>query len=110
MANLAKAFKAAKRHLSDTTRDTKDKKEFICWALRVAMRNGKITTNEYWEAKSIINSRIEGLGTFNAWIENKYPKLAVAINMDRSYNSGRQMQITRKAWLDSLIKEFSQKG
>lgn len=104
---LARAFSAAKDHLSPTCEDSRSKSEFICLALRNAMSVAKITESEFRMARAIIESRLKGRDTFTDWLicDSGVPR--VHVTYDRNENDGRQAQITRAAWLDSLIAEFS---
>lgn len=106
---LAHAFKEALVYLSDTSEDKGGRYEYICWALREATLQNKITTTTYQAAKALINRRIQGHSTFSNWMESYYPWLIDSIADDWRYNNSRKMQETRRAWLNALIKELSTK-
>lgn len=106
-ADLVLAFRAAKKHLSATRKDSATKSEFICWALGNARRAGKITEEQMAAAHRLIQARIGGRTTLSDWLRCLHPELTEAVHQDYVQQSGRQAQITRRAWLNALVEEFS---
>ncbi len=107
-AGYVKAFKAAKRYLSDYVGQGNFKRNFICYALEAAACAGKIDYGDYLAARALIRERLGAVmpTTLEGWLERHYPELNAEIQVDDS-NRSHKMQATRHAWLDSLIKEFS---
>ena len=105
---IAQAFTAAKKYLSDTHEDGDGKFEYICWALNHTTRSFSNQELAVVSAcREIINARLRRNTTFRDWMEAEYPELRDAIDADYRYNKGRKMQKARSAWLDSLIAEYS---
>jgi len=100
---IAKAFKAAKKHLR--LNDSVNKTAYICIALLDARKNGDITRDQWTCATDVISNRLGGpgstYGTVTSWLRARIGHQEV----DRA--SDVQIQAYRHAWLDQLIKEFS---
>jgi len=105
-ADLCLAFQAAKPYLSDNHQDTRGKAEFICWALEHARDTGRISRAQQESAKALVDKRLGKYTLLSAWLRQNHPELSAEIRGDRN-KTGRKMQQTRMAWLDSLIEEFS---
>ena len=90
--DLHKAFKAAESYL--------EKQGFLCWALEIAYRAGKITEGQQKLAKRLLANRIHPHHTVGTWLNRS------AGVPDREFTP-KAMEAYRKRWLESLIKEFS---
>jgi hypothetical protein len=98
---IAKAFKIALAHQWDGKcyadlygDDTAHCDKFICHGLdRVPGKAGPA-------AAKIIDERLEGEICLETWLVNKK-------DIDWVHHNPEKMQTTRKAWLKSLIEEFS---
>ena len=100
--DLAAAFRAALLHLWDGMgyNDLGTlKQKFICLSLSTALEHGQITQIQWRGARNLITERLDGCETLGLWLAHHYPC---------KYNTSHktQMQRTRKAWLESLVKEF----
>lgn len=102
--DIAKAFKYAKKHLSETT-DGCD--QYICHVIKLGVGAGVISEYVREKCRKIINKRLSNFLFFSNWLYDIHPELRSAIREDSRLNQGRKMQETRRAWLDSLIKEFN---
>lgn len=58
-------------------------------------------------ARAEVTRRLEGMGTLSAWLANQSDEIDRAVQDEIEHNRWRKLQATRKAWLRSLIKEFS---
>ena len=103
---LAAAFKAARRYLSPTKVDINGKHEFICHCLESARDKGEIAVGIAYLAKELISVRLDRHASLYTWLINKHPEAEWAFDLDRYGKGGIKMQATRRAWLNSLIKEF----
>jgi hypothetical protein len=98
---IAKAFKVALAHQWDGKcyadlygSDTAHFDKFICHGLdRVPSKAGRA-------AAKIIEHRLEGELCLETWLVNKK-------DIDWMQHTHEKIQTTRKAWLKSLIEEFS---
>ena len=72
----------------------------ICTALARASDRRKITVKVRKRCKEIIAQRIDRLSTLESWLNSKGVKNAELTR--------QRMQAHRHAWLDLLIKEFSE--
>ena len=99
---IAAGFAAAKQYLWDGTSPQTPVylPEHICVALDRANNKKKITSYVRDACKKIIANRLEGKNTFRDWLEFK------GINVIGSDEP--KIQAHRHAWLDLLIKEFSE--
>ena len=92
---IAKALKAAKKNLSDVTRD------YICNALELVCLEQDITRVESDAARRIIRDLISPCYSVKNWL------LTVA-NVPEEQLTTIAVQTYRHEWLDHLIKEFSE--
>lgn len=102
---LNRAFTAALQHLSETHLDSETECEFICHALSKAETFGKISYPDEMRAKGLIMWRLGGNVDLTNWLIDQGMD-SKAIKTDRS-RMGLKAQAARKAWLESLIEEFS---
>lgn len=58
-------------------------------------------------AKDIIEDRINHCFGIDTWLKEQGDDICYQVITDMNYNQGRKLQAYRKAWLESLIKEFS---
>jgi len=58
-------------------------------------------------AVELIAKRIQGAFSVERWLKDQSNSLRDEIQHDVLCNKGRKLQAYRKAWLQSLIKEFS---
>lgn len=106
-AELAAAFKAARKYLSPTRYDCNGKHEFICHCLNRAESKGEISGSTRVKAHELIHDRLGGAYSLQSWLYSEHPELVRAIKEDREGSAnGARTQATRLAWLNSLIKEF----
>lgn len=83
------------------------KEEFICMCLQ--HRDGKWIPSDFMSpaalaAKKVIHDRIAPFTTVETWLYENHPSLKPSVGKRVPY---QKMQAYRKAWLKSLIKEFS---
>ena len=99
---IAAGFAAAKEHLWDGTYPQIPVylPTYICMALCRASEERKITVRVRKCCQEIIDQRIDGKGTLGCWLISKGIKNAELTR--------ERMQDHRHAWLDLLIKEFSE--
>ena len=96
---IADAFRQAKKYLNKG--DFGFKTKYICYALDDAYVNGKIDRNTHKKARNIIRERLYPYDELITWL-----MLSAGIPTEQLTNSN--MQKYRHAWLNLLIKEFSQ--
>jgi hypothetical protein len=58
-------------------------------------------------AKRIINERIDHCFGVDAWLKEQGDDICDQVIDDMNYHKGKKLQAYRKAWLESLVKEFS---
>ncbi len=58
-------------------------------------------------AKDVIQERINCKFSVEQWLRGKSPTLWIEVKHDMDHNNGRKLQAYRKAWVQSLIEEFS---
>ncbi len=93
---LLKAFTNAKMHLRGPDElNSEHKVTYICNAIG----RTSVSSATRQKATSIIDKRLNGHETLGQWLRHEK-------GID-SYQSRAKQQVTRHAWLDSLIKEFS---
>ena len=99
---IAAGFAVAKQYLWDgeSPQTIVYLPKHICIALDAARNNTKITIGVRDACKEIIANRLEGKNTFQDWLEFKGVKI--------TEGDEAKMQAHRHAWLDLLIKEFSE--
>ncbi len=105
-AILARVFAAALEKLSPTNHGMG---EFICHCIVSAVGTEKnYLTSEHGQlAKDLILERLAGRTNLTDWFMDHSGIDFREINRDYRQHQGRKHQETRKAWLESLIKEFS---
>jgi hypothetical protein len=75
---------------------------YICDAIRFSTSNyGKAEV-----ATNFIAERINYAFSIEHWLTEQSKEIADAVQYDVLCNDGRKLQAYRKAWLQSLIKEF----
>ena len=57
-------------------------------------------------ATDFISERIGHVFSIERWLKDQSEEIAEAVRYDVLCNDGRKLQAYRKAWLQSLIKEF----
>lgn len=97
-ADLAKAFKEAKRYLLHV--GERPSTQYICFALDFARDHKAITLATLRVARGVIEERLGNHLTVNNWLRYHVPE-------SRTF-SGSIMPY-RAAWLDALVKEFEEK-
>ena len=99
---IAAGFVAAKKYLWDgvSPQIPVYLHTYICIALACASDKRKITVKVRKHCQEIIAQRIDRRHTLESWLSSKRVKNA-GLNRQR-------MQAYRHAWLDLLIKEFSE--
>lgn len=102
--SLANVFKEAKKHLIATRYEqaVPQKYMYICNALEQLKGTCQHRIEDIENAQYIINERLAPERTLENWLEN-----TMHIVLDASDELFVKMQVTRQAWLDSLVKEFS---
>ena len=98
------AFKKALKLLSDTHHG---RNEHICTCLQDLEHAGKISTAAMLAARKIVMERLNGSYTLSSWLRMHGGVPEEDVSDDREYNAGRRAQAARKAWLESLVQEFS---
>jgi hypothetical protein len=94
-------LKRAKEVLSHKRSDLKrGKVTFICHAIETLHRSHPI---EVFELTALISHRLNGRSTYTSWLNDAYPGV-YPVYYDINY---KQIQLSRHAWIDSLIEEFS---
>lgn len=111
---LKTAFEAALPHLALS--HTSDGVKYISDCLEVAYVFGEITLEGQHLAATLIKERLGGtlikerLGgseSLDSWLIEKNIAPRNEMNHDCIYSNRIKIQATRKAWLESLIEEFS---
>lgn len=99
---IAAGFSAAKQYLWDgvSPQIPVYLPVFICIALTCASDRRKITAKVRKRCREIISQRIDRRYTLEGWLAYKGIKKAEL--------TSQRMQAYRHAWLDLLIKEFSE--
>lgn len=78
-----------------------NKKEYyICITIHSLVEGGSITYRDMQAAKNVIQGRMGGYASLDAWLEHKHGIPAIKLTKTR-------MREYRLRWLDSLIAEFS---
>ena len=99
---IAAGFSAAKQYLWDgmSPQIPVSSPMHICIALRRASDKGKITAKVRKRCQEIIAQRIGDRGALESWLRFK--------GIKNTELTRQRMQAYRHAWLDLLIKEFSE--
>jgi hypothetical protein len=114
--NLAKVFRATKRHLILPAEVTAIglggeicvngvwKSPYICLAIDYSYSFGECSWVDTRNATRIIQSRLERHVFFGAWLLEHVKSLSPEVF--QTVKGLQKLQRTRHAWIDSLIKEF----
>lgn len=108
--DFKKVFKAAKGLLGINYYDVvriQEKDMYICCALDAAQNRGLISNYLNRQAESLINKRLEGSVTLDAWCMARGLIGRHSLGELRDPDYVDNMQAFRHRWLDALIKEFS---
>ena len=98
---IAAGFAAAKQYLWDGEEECPiNKASYICSALKSACDEKEISMKVCLACASIISSRLDGEYTLRSWLK------ARGICVEEL--TATEVQGHRHAWLDLLIKEFSE--
>ena len=88
---------------------------YLCLALESAWYHRKISKGDLQLAKKMIAEKLDGSATLEEWLEKhhgikelEYPAKRAAQMEYEAYCD--KMQVTRHAWVDSMIDEFQKKG
>jgi hypothetical protein len=106
---IAARFAAAKAHLWDGALDEvrgSTSTTYICWAIDRATVSPRDPVRR--ACKKIISDRLDGKGTLQEWLAHKnFADWILTRKKLSTVDQNLKLQITRHAWLDSLIEEFS---
>lgn len=99
---LVNSFKKALKRLPDSLNDDLNyASPYIC---------DNIVFTSSWKAAilacDLITERIGYRFSLEHWLKDQNPVIAKAVQHDVLCNDGKKLQEYRKAWLQSLIKEF----
>jgi hypothetical protein len=86
---------------------------YICHASVEARLRGLISLNESSKVQRLLMGRLAGSDSLEQWLDTHHgikQKFYDDGDMNAYYAYVDRMQITRHAWLDSMIKEFRLKG
>ena len=98
---IAAGFVAAKQYLWDGEEERSiNKTQYICTALKRACDKKEISRKVFLACTSIISSRLDGKSTLKFWLN--------ARGICAWELTATEVQVHRHAWLDLLIKEFSE--
>lgn len=98
---IAAGFAAAKQYLWDGVEEfPRNKSSYICLALRNACDKKAISVKVQIACALVISSRLDGSFTLKSWLR--------ARGICAEAMSNALIQQHRHAWLDLLIKEFSE--
>lgn len=98
---IAAGFVVAKQYLWDGAEENlRNKTQYICIALKNACNKKEISVKVQIACALVISSRLDGAYTIRTWLR-KQGICAEAL-------TSAHMQAHRHAWLDLLIKEFSE--
>ena len=108
----SKVFAIVKRYVNTTYEGIGE--NFICYAIERARGNRLISAADFNRAIGIISDRLDDHGTLERWLMS-YHNIQIVqrqgCGCKKVYIEYRnRMQVTRHAWLDSLIAEFQSKG
>jgi hypothetical protein len=102
---LKAAFEAALPHLALS--HTSEGVKYISDCLGVAYVFGEITLEGQHLAADLIKERLGGSESLDSWLIEKNIVPRNEVSHDCIYSNRIKIQATRKAWLESLIEEFS---
>lgn len=108
-AAIADRFTQAKKFLWDgKPGGERANAHYVCWAIDRASGFGKPELRIAGACKAIITERLGGLSSLADWLRHHhYEDWALAHRKLKSADLYLKLQVTRHAWLDSLIEEFS---
>ena len=107
----SEALKIVKKHyLSRDNTEHAGQSYYICIAAGVACDEGRITTYNKHEIIDKIDSLLKGHASFEYWLRFYY-----GVPVLSWYSAGyceyqTRLQVTRHAWVKSLIAEYKRKG
>lgn len=100
---IATAFSNALKVLPDIIGGVSDRRsQYICDTLDLDPNAEACEL-----AREVVSERIDGEFSLDTWLQAQSKKIEKEVKRDYWYDNGRKMQAYRKAWLRSLIKEFS---
>jgi hypothetical protein len=107
-AQMAEAFGAALKYLSPVN-DPIPAGQYsnICGCLGKAWGASECTAVGMSHAKEVVMERLNGSVYFTAWMLQDGRISRSQILRDGEKKQGRMMQAARKAWLESLVQEFT---
>ena len=103
---MVKCFKLALANLPDVLvqpYDQPHRSPYICDTINRStgyQQSVDVVTN-------FIAERIGHKFSIETWLKDQSEEIENAVRHDMNHNNGRQLQAYRKAWLQSLIAEFS---
>jgi hypothetical protein len=102
-----KVFRLAKQLVATNYNVLIGQEEYICHAIEKLYGDMKITLRDRNRNKKIIRDRLDGVISYETWLIRNYK-----INLEISdyHKRSDKLQVSRHAWLDSLIKEFEAIG
>lgn len=107
-AKMGVAFQAALKYLSPVNDPIPARQcSNICGAISRARDTDECTESGAEYAKQLISQRLGRNVYFTSWVYEDGRVPHGQIRRDSERNQGRKMQETRKAWLKSLVKEFT---
>lgn len=111
---------AAKPYLDRKMRDWRrghESHRYLCFAVASACARRKITLQDCRRVKMMIAEKLDGCKSLEEWLEKyhgirelhyRYGTAGLAQMEYEAYRN--KMQVTRHAWVDSMIAEFQKKG
>lgn len=98
---IAAGFATAKKYLCDGAEENlRNKTQYICIALKNACNKKEISVKVQIACALVISSRLDGAFTIRTWLREQ--------GICAEAMTYAHMQAHRHAWLDLLIKEFSE--
>ena len=90
---------------------------YLCFAVNSACHHSKITLQDCRRVKMMIAEKLDGYKSLEEWLEKYHGirelhyRCGTAGLAQMEYDAYRdKMQVTRHAWLNSMIAEFRKKG
>jgi hypothetical protein len=96
----------AKDELAWDTKTNGDS-EYLCFAIQRSSQIIPRSKKGESYLLNLIRERLESWPTYTGWLSRTYPELGNAVYWDYTDGYGKQAQLSRHAWLDSLIQEFA---
>lgn len=98
---IAAGFATAKKYLCDGAEENlRNKTQYICIALKNACNKKEISVKAQIACALVISSRLDGAFTIRTWLREQ--------GICAEAMTYAHMQAYRHAWLNLLIKEFSE--